>query len=367
MEHKWILYLLPLGGLAINAMYRAAKQPLTTNTVLDSVRSKKPASPFLAPFIFIGASVTHLFGGSAGREGAALQIGGGIGSQIGRMLRLNSPNMSIAVVCGMAAAFSAIFTTPVAAVIFALEVVTVGHFKYFQLAPAMIASACAYIITILMGNEVLYFNTVPFPHITVFLMFKIVVFASLIALLSIIYCYSLKYAERAMDKVFKNGFVKIAAGGIIIVIFTLIAGDQTYNGTGMNIVTGVLSGDKVEWFSFAVKILFTAITVAAGYKGGEIVPAMFVGATFGCAAAAVFGFDTSFAAAIALICIFCGITNCPIASFVMGVELFGSQGALIMGIAVAVSYVLSGTGGLYTSQRLVYSKTDIEKVDIFTK
>ena len=365
--HKWLLYLLPFGGIFIIAMYKIAKKPLTTNTVIESVREKKAASSFLAPFIFISATISHLLGASVGREGAALQIGGGVGSQIGKILKLDSQRMSVAVVCGMAAAFSAIFTTPVTAVIFALEVVTVGHFKYFQLAPAMISSAIAYMITILMENEPLGFVISHMPDLSVITILKICVFAIALAALSILYCKSIRYAKKGLHKITSNSYLRIFIGGTVIVILTVLIGSQKYNGAGMDTIKSVLSGNGVAPWAFFVKMAFTAICVAAGYKGGEIVPAMFVGATFGAAVSSILGFDSAFCASIGLICIFCGITNCPLASFIMGIELFGSEGALFMGVAVAISYVFSGMGGLYTSQRLVYSKTDISKVDTFVK
>ena len=157
-NYPFFIFLLPAGGVVIALMYRLSKQKLSTNTVIDCIRKSEKTSGFLAPFIFAGAFITHLLGGSAGREGAALQIGGGIGSQIAKIFRMNDKKTGVMIVCGMSGAFSAIFTTPVTATIFALELVSVGHIRYFQLLPCIISSICAYMITFLMGNHKLFYQ-----------------------------------------------------------------------------------------------------------------------------------------------------------------------------------------------------------------
>ncbi len=358
--NPWLLYLLPIGGLFIAWMYHFSKQSLSTNTVIDCIRDKKAASPFLAPFIFIGAFVTHLLGGSAGREGAALQIGGGIGSEIGKALKLDDKKMSTVIVCGMSGAFSAIFTTPVTAAVFALELVNVGHMNYFRLYPAVLSAAVAFKVTVLLKNPVLFFDGIAIPSIGVKGVVLVSLFAVAAALLSTVFCVALHNTEHLFDRFLKNTYVKAAAGGVIIILLTLLSGSRDYNGAGMNIIEKALSGEAY-YGAFLLKLVFTSVTVAAGFKGGEIVPAFFVGTTFGAAFGHLFGLDPAFAAALGLLCMFCGISNCPLASVILGVELFGGEGLLYFALASSVCYVMSGRFGLYSSQRIIYSKCSTDK------
>ena len=362
-EHPWLIYLLPLGGVVIALLYRMSKYKLTTNTVIKCIRKSYKASPLLAPLIFVGAFITHLFGGSAGREGAALQIGGGIGSSLAQAIRANDEDAGIMMVCGMSGAFSAIFTTPVTAAIVALEIVSVGHIRYFQLMPCMISSICGYVITILMGNEPLFYAISSIPAITPLMCIKVVALGIATALLSIVFCKALHYGEHYMTKFFNKDYIKAFAGGCIIIILTLLCGTYEYNGAGMDIINNALLNGVARPEAFALKILFTAITVGAGFKGGEIVPAFFVGATFGIVAGTLLGIPPAFAAALSLVCMFCGIANCPLSSVILGVELFGSEGIIFFALICGVCYIISGKTSLYKSQRMVYSDEGIVKME----
>ncbi|MDP4133165.1 MAG: chloride channel protein [Bacillota bacterium] len=356
----WLVYLLPVGGIVISLLYKLSKEQLSTNTVIDCIREKHSSSPLLAPLIFIGTFITHLFGGSAGREGAALQIGGGIGSEIGKLLKLDKEKMSVIIVCGMSGAFSAIFTTPVTAAIFALEIVAVGHIRYFELMPCIVSSAIAYIISLSMGNGRLFYSTVVFPEISIMAFIKIALLSILCALISVLFCVTLSTAEKLMRKKFKSDYTRAFVGGLLIITLTLIVGNDDYNGAGMDVIKLALAG-KAVYYAFILKLIFTAVTMASGFRGGEIVPALFVGATFGVSASFLFGIDPSFAAAIGMVCIFCGISNCPLASLMLGVELFGSEGLIFYAMASGVSYIMSGCFSLYNSQRIVYSKVGVNK------
>ena len=358
-----LIFFLPLAGIVIIAMYRLSKQNLSTNTVIDCIRSKQAASNLLVPFIFIGAFLTHLFGGSAGREGAALQIGGGIGSAAGRLLKLRKESMGTIIMCGMSGAFSAIFTTPVTAAVFSMEVVSVGHIRYFRFLPCMLSSAVAFEITRLMGNAPLFYHISGIPGPSAAEMARVVLFSLAAAAISIIFCISLHMAEKGFKKYIKNPYIISALGGAVIVLLTLSVGTTDYNGAGMNIVESALSGSSAPYSAFALKLIFTAVTVGAGFKGGEIVPAFFAGATFGNAAGGCLGLNPSFGAGIGMTAVFCGVTNCPLTSFFISIELFGAEGLLLFGLACAVSYMLSGYYGLYSEQKILYSKIKPEFID----
>lgn len=366
LAHRSLIYLLPIGGVVICAIYRLSKKQLSTNTVIDCIRKGEKASGLLAPFIFVGTFITHLFGGSAGREGAALQIGGGIGSQIAGIFRMSKANAGVMMVCGMSGAFSAIFTTPVAATVFALELVSVGHIRYFQLMPCIISSICGYLTTLAFGNHRLFYVLPHIPHLNIAICSKVIILAVAAAILSIVFCVSLYKSEQLMTKMFKKDYVRSFVGGCMVIALTLLVGSGDYNGAGMDIIQKALGGiAKPE--AFVLKLLFTAITVGAGFKGGEIVPAFFVGSTFGVVAGSILGIDPAFAAALSLVCVFCGITNCPLASVMLGVELFGANGIVFFTLVSGIAFVIAGRFGLYKSQKIVYSNTGIEKENFFIK
>ena len=276
LAHPWILYLLPLGGVVIALLYRLCRlEGAGTNAVIESVHFGKKIPTLLVPLIFVSTVITHLCGGSAGREGAALQIGGGIGYRTGTLLRLGEKDLPLATRRGL--------------------------------------------------------------HIT----------------------------EHRAARVLKEPFLRAAAGGCVIVAATLLLGTTDYNGAGMDVVARALSGQADPW-AWLLKLAFTAVTIGCGFKGGEVVPSFFVGATFGCMFGGLLGLPPAFAAAIGLVSVFCGAVNCPIASVILSIELFDSGGLVYFAAACALSYLLSGYCGLYSSQTILYSKLKAEFINVHT-
>lgn len=370
-EHDALIWFLPLVGVLIAAVYGLVKKPLSTNSVISGIREKKAVSPLIVPVIFIGTVLTHLVGGSAGREGAALQIGGGLGSGIGKLFKTDEETAGILTVVGMAGAFSAIFTTPVTAAIFAMEVVAVGHMRYFQLMPCMVSSVTAYFVTRLFGNEVLSFNSVIMPEMTVGAVLKIALIAVITAVMSIAFCVILHKTEKLMTEKIKNSYLRAFFGGAVVLILTLALNTRMYNGAGMDTVAFMLSGEKekitaamtgITALAFLIKTVMTALSIGSGFKGGEIVPAFFTGTTLGAVLGILLGVDPSFAAAIGMVGMFAGITNCPIASIILSCELFGADSIVYFALAVGVAFILSGRFSLYNSQRIVYEKYGVEKI-----
>lgn len=364
VNNSMVLYLLPLGGIAIVFLYNLSHSydEAGTNLVIDSVRKdgKVPAS--MAPLIFISTVITHLFGGSAGREGAALQLGGSIGSQIGNIIGLDEKDMHLVTLCGMSGVFSALFGTPLTATFFAMEVVSIGIIYYSSFIPCIVASIVAYGISLLFGLEPVRFTLNLIPAFTIENMIKVGILAVLCAVVSIIFCEALHKTNFLFKKYIKNSYLRIFVGGIIIIGFTIIVGCRDYNGAGMDIITNAINGNaKTE--AFLLKIIFTAITIGAGYKGGEIVPTFFVGATFGCVVGGYLGLDPGFGAAVGLVALFCGVVNTLISSIILSVELFGAQDIMLFSIACGVSYMLSGYYSLYSSQKIIYSKLKAEYIN----
>ncbi|MGI5894736.1 MAG: chloride channel protein [Candidatus Merdivicinus sp.] len=363
-EHSWILFFLPLAGVVIALLYRLAgmEKDGGTNSVLISIRTGEHLSIKMAPLIFISTVLTHFFGGSSGREGAALQLGGSIGAQFGRWLRLSKRSLHVITLCGMSAAFAALFGTPLTAAIFALEVVNVGTMFYAAIVPCILSALIGAGIAGWLGAVPTAFSITGVPALTLVSALQALVLGILCALVIILFCVAMHTASHLYQKRIPNSILRAAVGGVLVIAVTLLVGTRDYNGAGMNIITRAMAGEAVP-YAFLLKILLTALTLGAGFKGGEIVPAFFVGSTFGCFAGGLLGLDPSFGAAIGLAGVFCGVVNCPLATILLCLELFDGQAMPLFAITIAVSYMLSGYFGLYSGQRFFYSKTEPMKID----
>ncbi len=356
-EYPYIIWLLPFGGLLIVGAYRLLhnENDAGTNLVISSIHSGDELPARQAPLIFLSTLITHLCGGSAGREGAALQIGGSIGNKIGELLRLDEKDRHIMTMCGMSAAFSALFGTPMAAAVFSLEVVSVGVMYYAALVPCAIAALAAHGVAAYFGTPEEVFPLKELPSFTISAAVKTSILAVLCAFVSILFCVLLHQAAHLYKRFFKNAYIRIFVGGCIVIALTFLVGDQRYNGSGMALIEKCMEG-SVRPEMFLMKILFTAVTLGAGYKGGEIVPSFCIGATFGCLFGNIIGFSPALCTAVGMGAVFCGVTNCPISSLLICFELFGYDGMPYFLLAVAFSYMFSGYYGLYHSQKIMYSK-----------
>ena len=364
--HSWIVFLLPVGGLVIAGLYKlSGKKDIGTNEILDAVRSPQGVPVLLAPLIFVSTVITHLFGGSAGREGAALQLGGSIAGLIGKIAHLDEKDMHIMTMCGMSAVFSALFGTPLTATIFALEVISVGVFYYSALVPCIVASLAALAISNAFGIAPTHFTfaLTAAPR----LLLRVAALAAVCSLMSILFCVTMHGTERLFAGRIQNPWLRIAAGGAIVVVLTLLVGTGDYNGAGMDVITRAIEGGQAAPDAFFWKLLFTAVTIGSGFKGGEVVPTFFIGATLGCVLGGLLGIPAGFAAALGLVCVFCGAVNCPIASIVLSIELFGAGQLVYFALACGIAYMLSGYFGLYSSQKILYSKLRTEFINIHAK
>lgn len=364
LAHPWVLYLMPVGGLAIVGLYRLTKtEGKGTNDIIASVHFGEQVPGLLVPVIFVSTVITHLCGGSAGREGAALQIGGGIGYQAGRLLRLGEKDLPLATLCGMSGVFAALFGTPLTATVFALEVISVGVLYYAGLVPCLTAALTGYLVSVLMGVPPTRF-TVTVPGLEVRTMLLVMVLALLCAVVSILFCRGLHGVEHLLKRTLKNPYLRVAAGAAVLIGLTLLTNGD-YNGAGMEVIGRAIAGQADPW-AWVWKLLFTAITIGCGFKGGEVVPSFFVGAAFGCVAAGWLGLPAGFGAAMGLVSVFCGAVNCPLASIILSVELFGSGDLLYFAMACSISYLISGYCGLYSSQTILYSKLRAEFINVRT-
>lgn len=373
-QYPMIVWGLPLGGLLIVFLYRFCKDAddKGTNTIVASIQTSSEIPFRMAPLIFMSTVITHLFGGSAGREGAAIQLGGSIAKKIAKTLKLDENNQRIIIMCGMSAGFSALFGTPMAAAIFSMEVISVGIMHYSALVPCVTASMIAHFVSKAFRLPGESFPVADIPAMDVESFFKIVVFAAVVGGVSLLFCVILHSAEHLYKKYLKNPYIRIFVAGCLVVVFSAILGTDLYLGSGMEIIeeifhSGEVSEDmsvgarhSVPWFAFLLKMVFTALTLGAGFKGGEIVPSFCIGAAFGCMSAALMGMPAPLITACGMVGVFCGVTNCPITSLLISFELFGFEGMPYYLVAIAVSYMLSGYQSLYKAQRIVYSKTRTE-------
>lgn len=360
-QYPWLLLGLPLGGLLIVFLYRVTNNSddRGTNTVLYSIRSEEGIPFKMAPLIFISTTITHMFGGSAGREGAAVQLGGSIANKLGNLLKLGEDSRHMIVMCGMSAGFSALFGTPLAAAFFSLEVVSVGIMHYSALVPCVTAAMVGHFIAQLLQVPPEVFPVTAVPAIGVLEFIKILLFAACTGGVSILFCGVLHKVEHLYEHYIKNQYLRIALAGCLIILLTILLGDGQFLGSGMGIIEHIFHDGSTPWYAFLLKMLFTALTLGAGFKGGEIVPSLCIGAAFGCICANLLGLPVELVAACGMIGVFCGVTNCPVTSLLIGFELFGFAGMPYYLITVAVSYMLSGNGGLYRKQQIVCSKTQL--------
>lgn len=359
-QNPWLVYLLPLAGLAVIAVYKlTGTEGLGTNDVIDAVQDGKPVAFLLLPAIFVGTVLTHLFGGSAGREGAALQMGGDIGWHAGRFLRLSDYDRRIATICGMAAFFTALFGTPLAATLFAMMVVNVGLVFYAAFIPSLAASLVAYGITLWLDIPPVRF-AVTAPELQVHTALQTAMLGVGCALVTLLFCAALRFFHHLMEHRIPNVWLRVVTGGVVVALMSTLVANDRYNGAGTEIIRQAVEEGSAMPMDWAWKILFTAVTLAAGYKGGEVVPSFFIGATFGCVLAPLLGLPAGFGAALGLAAVFCGATNCLVPTLVLSVEVFGAQGLLYFAIVCGICYTLSGYTGLYSHQTFLTSKLEAE-------
>ncbi len=355
--HSWLIFLLPLGGLASVGLYEllGLRRNRGTNEIIDAALNGHPVKPQVAPGIFLATTITHLFGGSAGREGAALQLGGAAASLVAQKLDLREGNRKLLVMTGMSAVFAGLFGTPLTATVFCMEFASVGTLFSPALLPCFLAAFTASRISLLLGVHAEVFPLDKAYSLSLTAMGQYLVLAVLVSMLGIVMCSVFHKAEHLAAHHGKNPYLRIFLGGLLVAGITVLAGDQRFNGAGMDLALRAVAGEA-DWYSFLVKLVLTAVTLAAGFKGGEIVPTFCIGATFGCTVGALLGMDPGFAAALGLTGLFCSATNSVIASILLSIEMFGGTNVYAFAFVCVVCFVLSGSSGLYASQILQFDK-----------
>lgn len=359
--HSWTLYLMPAAGVLIVWMYCRCHEENNrgTNAVLEAVSANQEVSLATGPLIFLSTVLTHFVGGSSGREGAALQLGGSLGSLSGKLLKLGKRDRKVAVMCGMSAVFGALFGTPVAAAMFAVEVASVGEIYYAGLLPSVFSSFLGANIAHAFGVPAEAFAILNLPKFTPLTAAYTVFLGLLCALVSIGFCMLLHSAGKLYRKYIPNPYYRILAASALFILLTFLLGTREYHGGSMQLIEHAMEG-HARYEDFLLKALFTAVALGAGFRGGEIVPTLCVGSTFGCIVGQIMGISPSFSAACGMAALFAGVTNCPISTMFIALELFGGEGMPFFAIVIAVTFALSGYYGLYSSQKFACSKTELE-------
>ena len=360
-ENNWLIFLLPVGGLLSVGIYTLFRQRSNrgTNEVIEAVLNGGDVSAYVSPTIFLASAVTHLFGGSAGREGAALQIGASNATLISRGLRLGKQDRRVLILCGMSAVFAGLFGTPLTATLFCMEFLSVGMLFSPALLPGYLAAYTASRVSSALGVHAEGLLLESAAAVTLGNVWKFLLLAILVSLVGIFMCWLFHKAEHLAQHYLKNPWLRIFIGGAVIMALTLLVGDHRYNGAGMDMALGAVEGNA-QWFDFLLKMLFTTITLAAGFKGGEIVPTFCIGATFGCVVGGLLGLDPGICGALGLIGLFCCATNSPFASIVLSIEMFGGANLHLFSLVCVICFVLSGQGGLYSSQMQIFHRTPTE-------
>ncbi len=355
---SWLPWLMPVAGLLIAGLYKLLKLPLSigTDEIIKTVQTQGHVSIRMAPAIFLSTALTHLTGGSAGREGAALQLGGSIGVAMSRMAKPLNDNHRIFQLCGMAALFSALFGTPIAATIFVIEIIEIGKINDRALLPCLVSALTAKLVAVAIGAPAEAFPLAgALAEVSWLTLLQAAGVGLACGVVAILFCYAMHGAGRYLRRAIPNDFLRIAFGGATVALLAAGFGTADYQGSGMHVILSALQGHAAPE-AFVMKILFTALTLGVGFKGGEIVPSFFVGATLGCTVAPLIGLDPALGAGIGIIAMFCGVTNGALASMALSVELFGAEYMPLFGIAVAVSYAMSGHVSLYHTQKFIEPK-----------
>ena len=360
----WLLYLLPVAGLCVGLLYHLYGQSASggNNLLIDEIHQPGAGVPRrMAPLILIGTLVTHLFGGSAGREGTALQMGGGIAATFGRIFKLDAAYVRILLMAGVAAGFGSIFGTPIAGAVFALEVLIVGRIQYDALIPCFFAAVLADWTCRAWGvGHTHYAVAVPDAGLlpSVWLMGKVVLAAAAFGLASFLFSNLSHRLSAAFQTYIPRPELRPVIGGLLVIGLFLLASTPDYLGLGVlsdrpDAITlpALFTSTEIPAGAWAWKLIFTVVTLSAGFKGGEVTPLFFIGAALGNSLALALGAPVDLFAALGFVAIFAGATNTPLASTLLGIELFGAGNGLYIAAACIIAYRCSGSKGIYSAQR----------------
>lgn len=361
MNHPWLLYLLPLGGILMSYMYTrfGANSGKGNNLLIETIQGGEERVPLrMAPLVLGGTILTHWFGGSAGREGTAVQMGGSLAAWVGRVLKLDKVDTRIILMCGISSGFGSVFGTPLAGTVFALEVVMIGLLRYEALLPCFIASLVGDQVTLAWGVHHTHFQVGTVPPFSILLLAKIVIAGIVFGLVALLFSELLRLIKKLYAGWFSSPLLRTFVGGLAIIGMVFLFQSRDYLGLGIPLIQDAFSGDAGT-LSFLWKLLFTVLTLGSGFLGGEVTPLFVIGSTLGASLSGLLHEPAAFLAALGFVAVFAGAANTPLACFIMGIELFGADAAVYLFIVCTIAYLFSAHTGIYTSQRLGASKSKL--------
>jgi H+/Cl- antiporter ClcA len=351
-SHNWILWLLPMGGLCIGLLYHYLGKDVVkgNNLLLEEYENPQKTIPLkMAPMVLIGTLITHLFGGSAGREGTAVQMGGAIADQFKGGFQLDASDRKTLIILGISAGFASVFGTPLAGALFALEVL---YFSKISIRSSILSFLVAYIsyFTVEFWQvKHTHYNIPVLPHATISTLTWVILVGVLFGLTSMLFSRTTHFWGRLFSKIISYAPLRPFVGGIILFVIIYCIGTTKYIGLGIPTIVNAFSTPN-DWFDFLLKILFTGFTLGAGFKGGEVTPLFFIGATLGSALSLYVPLPIAFLAGLGFVAVFSGATHTPIACTIMGMELFGIESGIYISIVCLMAYFSSGSVGIYHSQ-----------------
>ncbi|EOH92289.1 voltage-gated chloride channel family protein [Enterococcus haemoperoxidus ATCC BAA-382] len=362
LDNPWLLFILPFSGAAFAFLYKkyGGNAIRGNNLVIDQANGEQENIPLrLIPLTLFGTITTHLFGGSVGREGTAVQMGGTVANAVGRAFRLDKVEREIVIISGISAGFSSVFGTPLAGTIFGLEVLVIGRLRSDGLFPSFFAAFFANFVTEAFGVSHIHYSVGTIPEWSLLLFAKLMIAGICFGLVGWLFSRSIALLKKVYANWFENVVLRNFFGGIFVVAAVFILQTQRYLGLSLPLLKDAFNGENY-WFDFIGKLFFTVLSLGAGYQGGEVTPLFEIGATLGSTLAMILHLSIPFLAGLGFIGVFSGATNTPIACFIMGIELFGSEAAVFFFMICLISYMCSGNAGIYSAQ-----KVEVEKGVLF--
>lgn len=352
LKHKFLVFILPLSGMLMTFLYSkyGGNSQKGNNLIIENINGSKEEIKFImAPLVFLGTVLTHLFGGSVGREGTGVQIGGTIGNALSKILKCSTYEKKILLISGVAAGFSSVFGTPLTGTIFALEISNIGSLNYNSMIPAITSAIVGNSVVKILGVKHSHYKIPPVESVDLTNILKVIILAICFGLASRLFVYMTHWFKEKLIKYCKNQYLKIFVGGSLMVLATLILGNNLYNNLSLGLLSSAFDGN-VPYLAFIIKLMLTTLCLGAGYQGGEVTPLFVIGATLGATLSNILGLPFAFSAALGLVGVFSGATNAPIACFMMYLELFGSNNIIFAMLVCMIAVFISGHQGIYTSQ-----------------
>ncbi len=361
--HRWLIWLLPIAGFAVGWIYLRFGQQVEAgnNLLIDEIHDPKKVVPLrMAPLVLGGTVISHLFGASVGREGTAVQMGGALADQFTHLFKLRPEDRRILLMAGISAGFSSVFGTPLAGAIFALEVLAVGRLRYDAILPCLVAAIVADQVGLLWGVHHTHYAIGAVPALTPWALAAVVIAGICFGLTGKVFAELTHALSAWMKKAIAYAPLRPMAGGVVVAAIVWFLDADRYIGLGIPVIVEAFE-QPVAPYDFAAKMAMTVASLGSGFKGGEVTPLFYIGATLGNALAPLLDMPFALLAGLGFVAVFAGAANTPIASTLMAMELFGAEVGVFAAIACVVSYLFSGHSGIYRAQRVAHAKTPARK------